>query len=424
MELYRPDVVAMPVYTGWQRGALGFCERVKEAFGVTTVLGGPHPTYCPEIVRNAAVDYVCVGEGEISFTALVNRMAEGARTDNIEGIWTKREGEVVANGLSPLPDLRELPPMDVGLYCEASKSIRRSDNREFSLNRGCPYSCRHCNSYGMRRRYGSGYLRSKMPEQAVGELRYVKEKYPFRTVFFLSDNLYQKREFAFVFLEMYRREIGLPFSCQMRVEMIDAEIARAMREAGCFMVAIGVESGSARVREEILGREMKETTIRESCRILRRNGIGIHTYGMVGIPGESIEEVWETVLLNVRIGPTTAYCTFFQPYPGTQLSEELLERVDISEELFERIPSTFFARSILPIGNLREISNVQRLFQVAVWYPRWIPVIRMLCRVGWPGLYAVVFFWTFLQYNRIMYRKSRIGAFMKVLQSAMEAVKA
>ena len=99
-------------------------------------------------------------------------------------------------------------------------------------------------------------VRSKSVDQALEEMHYVNEKYPFNSAAFTSDNFFLKKEFASEFLLRYRREIGKPFWCQMRVELVDAEVARLLREAGCHMVSVGIESGSERVRKRILNRHM------------------------------------------------------------------------------------------------------------------------------------------------------------------------
>ena len=158
---YAPHVVAIPVYTGWHLGIIGLCRKLKERLNTIVVLGGPHPTHCPEIVRDDAVDFVCVGEGEVSLATLVSRLERGLRLDDIPGMWLTDGDRIVDNHASPLPDLHSLPPMDIDLYCKASTAIQRQDNREFSLNRGCPFACTYCIEPSLKSLYGRQILRSK-----------------------------------------------------------------------------------------------------------------------------------------------------------------------------------------------------------------------------------------------------------------------
>lgn len=420
---YQPDLAAFPTYTGWQSSIIKFCGLLKDRMNVTTVLGGAHPTHRPEIVRSDVVDFICVGEGEISFPGLVDALEAQSQADNIPGIWLTKENQIIDNGPSPLPDLQKLPLMDIDLYCKASKVIRRKDNREFSLNRGCLFSCTYCNSPSLRSLYGAGFLRSKTADQAIEELLYVYERYPYRMpTFTSSDNLFHKKEFASEFLEKYKREIDLPFFCQMRVEFIDADIARMLREAGCHMVAIGVESGSPRVRKEILNRHMSNEKIIQACRYLQKENIKVTTTNMMGIPGETFDEAWETVRLNAKMRPAASWCSIFQPYPGTPLTRTLLESGGVTPEVFEKVPASFFETSILPIENVHRFINLQRFFQLAVLSPRLETIIRKLCNIKITKLFDVFFLWGYYRYVRIAYRESRLKAFSKIIQNALEAL--
>ncbi len=421
---YAPHVVALPLYTGWQRGALDFCRGLKERINTTVVLGGPHPTNCPEIVKHDAVDYVCVGEGEVSFTELIARIQERKRTDDVPGIWSKNGSGVINKGASLLPDLTKLPHMDIDLYCKVSRSIRIQENREFSLNRGCPFNCHYCNASTAKALYGPGIFRSKTVDQAIGELRYVYDRYPFKSVMFTSDNLFLKKRFAFEFLDRYAREIKLPFYCQMRVELVSPQVARALRTAGCHAVSVGVESGSVRVRREILGRKMSNERIVKACRTLQDAGIQVNTYNMLAIPGETFEEALETVRLNAQIRPSNAGCSFFQPYPGTKMTEELIAEGRIEPDFFDKIPASFYDKSVIGGEDSYRFANLHRLFNLWMAHPQYDWLFRRLCEVKVPRIYDIVFLWTFYRYVRKSYKKSPTEALGRILTNAIQAWRA
>ena len=421
---FAPGLIGIPVYTGWQRGILKFCRQLKDQIGVPVILGGPHPTHCPDILEDEAVDYICVGEGEISFLELVNRLENGHQVEDIPGIWFKKNGAVISNGASRLPHLPDLPPMDIDLYCQASEAIRRQDNREFSLNRGCPFRCTYCNEPALRAMHGGEVVRSKTMEQAMEEIHYVFAKYPFKSVYFTSDNFFLEKDFAFQFLPKFKREIGVPFSCQMRVELIDAEVARILRESGCSLVGVGVESGSPRVRKEILGRSMSNEALIRGCRHLQEQGIKINTYNMLGIPGETFEEALETVNLNIEINPATSWISFCQPYPGTKMTEKMLQQGLITREVFDLIPPSYFEKSVILRQDQHLWTNLQRLFQLMVRHPWITRFAGSLCKVRIPRIYDPIFAMSFYRYVRLAYSKGRLEALAKVLKNALEAQRA
>lgn len=421
---YAPGIIAIPVYTGWQQGILKFCRQLKERIGAPIILGGPHPTYCPEILESEAVDYICRCEGEISFPELVNRLEQGSPVEDIPGIWLKKNGMVLGNGISPLPHLPDLPPMDIDLYCQAHEAIRQQDNREFSLNRGCPFHCTYCNAPSLRGLYGRALLRSKTVEQALEEIHFVYSRYPFKSAYFTSDNFFLDKEFALGFLPRFKKEIGIPFYCQMRVEFIDAAVARLLRESGCHMVGVGVESGSPRVRKEILGRPMSDDALVRGCRHLLDQGIKVNSYNMLGIPGETFEEALQTIKLNIRIRPTTSWVSFFQPYPGTRLTEKMLQEGVITREIFDRLPASYFEKSALIREGAQAWVNLQRLFQLMVLSPQLIRLAKKLCAVRIPHIYDAVFLMSFYRYVRLAYNKGHLEALGKVLKNALEALRA
>ncbi len=421
---FAPGIVAIPVYTGWQRGILGFCRQLKAKSGVPIILGGPHPTYCPEVLAAEAVDYICVGEAEVAFPEMVDRLEQGRPVADIPGIWLKENGAIIRNGASRLPHLPDLPPMDIDLYCQASEAIRRQDNREFSLNRGCPFPCTYCNEPSLRAIYGGAVVRSKTVDQALEEIHQVYAKYPLKSVFFTSDNFFLEKDFARRFLPRFKREIGVPFSCQMRVELIDAEVARILKESGCAMVGVGVESGSPRVRKEILGRTMSNEGLIRGCRHLQEQGIRINTYNMIGIPGETFAEALETVKLNIDINPTNSGCSFFQPYPGTKITEKMLQEGVITQKIFDQLPTSFYKRSAIIKQDEHKWINLHRLFQLLVLYPWMVRFAGSLCKIKIPGLYDPIFLICFYRYVRLAYNTGRFEALAKVLKNALEAQRA
>jgi len=421
---YAPGIIAIPVYTGWQRGILKFCRQLKERLGLPIILGGPHPTHCPEILENEAVDYLCRGEGEISFPELVTRLERGSPGEDIPGIWLKKNGQVLGNSISPLPHLPDLPPMDIDLYCRANEAIRLQEDREFSLNRGCPFKCTYCTAPSLRGLYGRQLVRSKTVEQALEEMHYVYSRFPFKSAYFTSDNFFLNKDFALEFLPRFKKEIGVPFSCQMRVEFIDAEVARILRESGCHMVGVGVESGSPRVRKEILGRPMSNAALVRGCHFLLDQGIKVNAYNMLGIPGETFAEALQTLELNIRVRPTTSWVSFFQPYPGTRLTAKLLQDGVITPEIFDRLPASYFEKSSLIRAGAYALVNLQRLFQMMVLCPPLAGLAKKLCAVRIPHIFDPVFLMSFYRYVRLAYNKGRLEALGKVLKNALEALRA
>lgn len=418
---YSPDLVALPAYTGWHKPVIEFCRLIKKRMDIPTIVGGPHATYYPDILKNDGIDYICVGEGEVALKKLVAGLKNNGRTDNILGIWLKKDGRIIDNGLSELPDLTALPHMDIDLYCESNKDIRNMKHREFSLNRGCMYKCRYCVNRTLSQIYKNNAIRSQSPLQAVNEIKYVFEKYPFLSVTFVNDTLFLKKSELKEFLALYKKEINLPFFCNLRIEMINDEVAEMLKDARCNFVAVGIESGSPRVRREILNRNMQNEEIINGIRILRKHGIGVNANSMLGIPGESFEEAFQTIELVRQAQPVTTWCSIFQPYPGTELTNSLLGNGELKTDIFDEIPASFFDRSVMKRKGIHQFVNLQRFFYFCIKYPRLTPLIKILCKFRVGRLYDIFFLWSFYDYLRKAHKESPLSAVGIIFRNAIAA---
>jgi anaerobic magnesium-protoporphyrin IX monomethyl ester cyclase len=141
----KPDVLAYSVYTGTQRYYLDVNRRIREHLDVVSIMGGPHPTFFPEIIEEEGVDGICIGEGEYATVDLMNALENGQATEEIPNWWIKSNGQIHRNPLRPLVvDLDELPLADRELLYKAHPLSRRRKLKPFITGRGCPYNCSFC----------------------------------------------------------------------------------------------------------------------------------------------------------------------------------------------------------------------------------------------------------------------------------------
>jgi len=115
--------------------------------------------------------------------------------------------------------------------------------------------------------------------------------------------------------------VGMPFYCAARPETCSDKNLELLKKAGCFMVLIGLECGDEDYRRKMMNRKMTNRLIIEVCRRLKKHGILIWTFNMVGMPGETRKHILKTVLLNWRIGPDFAMTSIFYPFKGTEMGD-------------------------------------------------------------------------------------------------------
>lgn len=293
-----------------------------------TLLGGHHATLAPECLETVeGLDAICIGEGEYPLLELVEALEKRGDPGAIRNLWLKtRDRGIVKNPTRPFTEnLDGLPFPDRELF--DYQRIINSDFHTalFMFSRGCPYDCTFCSNHALRARQEGKYVRFRGVDSCLEEIRAVMGRYSVRSLYFNDDCFTARRDFVDAFCARYKRECTLPFAINARPETLNDDICRALKDAGCRRVSIGIESGSESFRREVLGRRQSNDRIAEAFAACRRAGIRTKSFNIVGFPYETPAIFQETVDLNARIQPDSVIIGIFEPYPGTKLAEACLK---------------------------------------------------------------------------------------------------
>ena len=381
----RPHLVAFPCLTGIHKDVLASAREIKAQFpDLPVVLGNVHPTLFPEILQQPEVDYLCRGEGEFPTCELLEALERGEHPTDIPNIsWKDSAGALHHNEMRPLVDpLDDLPFPDYSVY----KDIPVVHNDTYPMvfmTRGCPFNCTYCHNSNQRKVYkGKGrYVRTFSVGRILDEVESARANYPHTTAVLLgADTLGSDVEWLTELLTSYRRRFPeLPYTCLIRPEFISESMARLLGSTGCYMIAFGVESGSERVRKELLRRPYTNEQLVAAAQRLRENGIKFRTYNIIGFPGETGREMWETLAINQKIRPDFPWCSIFTPYPETKLAEIAQEQGYLSPNFtYDDVPASFFNDTILQNVDRNRILNLHAFFQTLVLYPWLTPLVRPL----------------------------------------------
>jgi len=289
--------------------------------------GGVHPTLDPEgSLEVDGIDMVCVGEGEGPLLDVLGALEQGRPVREIENIWVKEDGRVLKTPLRNLvEDLDSLPFPDFSLFDLPNLFSAREGVASMTASRGCPFRCSYCSNHKIRAQYPNPgkYVRFKSVQRTVDEARRQLSLCDKFKYFDFSDDIFiLDRDWLETFAERFPREVGCAFVCNALVRVLDEDRVKLLQRAGCTMVTIGLESGSERLRGEVLKRpSMTNGMILEAGRLLRKYNIRLATYNMIGLPTETLEEAFETIQLNAKLRPTKINEFIFQPYPHTDLVE-------------------------------------------------------------------------------------------------------
>jgi anaerobic magnesium-protoporphyrin IX monomethyl ester cyclase len=333
----QPDVVGLSFGSNHAAAAAKIASSVHRLLlGCWVIAGGAHTTLYPEQVMSwPDIDIAALGEmDDYRLAELLEDLGHDRLPSGRDGVWFREHGTaggaVVKNPIGMPVDLERSRPMDLELFDhERILSIKRGW-ADVQTGRGCPQRCSYCFNEPLRRRYLDehagqklNYVRRRPIAVVMEELEQYRRLYGkhIRVFSFTDDQFITSRRWVYEFLEAYQARFQIPLVLLSTPAAIDSEVATRFARAGVYMVRMGVESGSARVREEILHRKTPAEVIRRAVGTLQRAGVNAFAFLMLGIPGESMRDVWATFRFGARMRTDALKFSNFWPYPGTELYE-------------------------------------------------------------------------------------------------------
>jgi anaerobic magnesium-protoporphyrin IX monomethyl ester cyclase len=285
------------------------------------------PDLRPEECLAEAFDAVCVGEGEFPTLELVRQLEAGLEPSGIPNFYFKRkDGTIERNAPRPfLPDVDSLPFPDRDMWAPwVANPLSRPS---VLAGRGCPFECTYCSNHALKRAGEGRYVRMRSAANIVAEVEEYKAKYPLlQEVYLEVETLGANQKWALALaseLERFNRrwEVPVAFGANLRVtpDKDYRKLFSALKRANFRFVNIGLESGSERVRREVLKRKYSNEDIVSAVRQAREHGLQVGFYNLIGLPGETRKDFLETVKLNRECRPDWFLLSVFFPYPGTEL---------------------------------------------------------------------------------------------------------
>lgn len=291
------------------------------------VLGGPHATAMPEQAAKAgAFDFLVLGEGEKTFIELLRHVSGSgpAEPENIEGLAFQRGNGVTVTpprariqdlDSIPFPARHLLPPLKV--YSPTPASYRKLPLTHIMTSRGCPFSCNFCDCSVFGHRY-----RARSAENVIGEVEQVVTKHGAREVRFFDDTFTINRKRLQAICDGVK-QYKIPWTCLTRVTEVDLDMLKMMRDAGCWQVLYGLESGDDNVLESL----NKKTTVEQNRNAVlwaRKAGLRVRCDFIVGTPSETPETLEKTLAFAKSLPIDFAHFNKFVPFPGTEFYRRLI----------------------------------------------------------------------------------------------------
>jgi len=280
------------------------------------IMGGIHPSTLPEeILSWQEVDFVVRGEGELTALELIQGKAE----ETIKGLSYKKDGNIIHN-----PDREFIPNLDtlafpawdllpIKNYMPTLGGYKKLPAVSLITSRGCSGACSYCNNFFGRK------VRKRSPENVVQELEMLVKDYGIKEIYFYDDSFTeQPSKVIELCKQMVKANLNLSWSCFAQINIINQDLLRAMKQAGCHHIAYGIESGNQEILARINKKVQKEK-IQEIIALTKKEKIDLLLGFMLGLPGETKETLQETLNFALELDPDLAIFNITTPFPGTEL---------------------------------------------------------------------------------------------------------
>ncbi|MBI4743363.1 MAG: radical SAM protein [Actinobacteria bacterium] len=346
-----PDLIGFSLTSVVLQTAVRLTELIRKELDVPIIWGGIEPTIEPDYCLKFA-DIICRGEGEEAVLELVNALDSKEDYSQINNLWFKKGSEIIKNPARPLiRDLDSLPFADFDyedkyfiednkIFKEESAAEDLSDSFEIITSRGCPFGCTFCCNSQLRALYPrQKYLRRRSVESVIEELKLIKGKRQPMYIHFHDDVFTFDKNWIDHFADLYKKEINLPFWCNVHPKYTQNEIIITLKKAGLYGMTCGVQSGSDYINREVFKRKERNEDVIACARFLDGLGIKYNFDLITNNPFESEEDCRKTLDLllelpcPVRLNNGLSKLSFF---PGTKI-KEMLEEKGIDKKVDEKM---------------------------------------------------------------------------------------
>ncbi len=394
---YEPDVLACGATTGLHKYYLGLMAHLKKKRPqCITLLGGHHVTYFPETIQHEGLDVICRGEGEDASVELCHALENGLNYRNIEDLWVKYDGQIYKNPQRKLRrDVDSIPFPPRELLYEFDERLKQLPVKSFTTNRGCPFPCSYCFNQSMADLYGNTWkkVRIRSPQNVVDEIKYVQSIAPVQIIAFRESIFVYNVKWLKEFGALYRQEIGLPYYCHLRADMLNEEMVELLAWSGCQSVNLGIETANEELANTVLKRNIRHDKLIKGIKLLKKAGIVVFSDNIIGIPGGTLKDDLETLKLNIELKVDYAACTLCTPYPGTGIAKYAIEH-GYFDGNYNLIDYSYYTESVIKFSSKKEkrqIENLQKLFAVTAALPIMLPLTRLLIKLPPNDFFYAIF---------------------------------
>jgi len=315
----KPKLIGISAMTPSIQAAVVMAKKLR-SYNIPIVLGGVHITNDPTFIqRFPYFDYGVVGDGEI----VLHEILQGKHQKGI--IYAKRIEDL---DILPFPAWHLVNLQD---YRRKEMDQREPYHMDILTSRGCAFSCSFCSCPN-----SGNKVRFRSPKRIVDE---IESKYDIcKGYYIMNDDCFtlSKKHIMAVAQEIFDRNVKIKFIASTRADNMDDEIIRTIKKMGCIQLAIGCESGSERIRNEVLGKRISNKDLANTISLCRKHKIQTSLFLMAGFPTETKEDMQMTVDIGPKLMADHIGVHQTTPYPGSRLWNDCIKEGRIPIDLIDQ----------------------------------------------------------------------------------------
>lgn len=348
--LIKPKILGISVNLYTYKTALKITDRVKKKIPETTIiLGGPTPTSTPKkTMEECQADAVCIGEGEETFSEILERYESGKNLFyQVKGIMYRKGKKIIQN--SPrgfMQDINKLPFPAYHMFPNLMKYKSRAIKKPFApllTSRGCPFQCVFCSKDVFK------YVcRMRSPENVIEEIDLLVNNYGVKQIDILDDNFTLDKERTKKILDLIiSRKYDLCINLQsgVRTEGIDKAVINKMKKAKIFKIPFGVESGDENILN-IIRKQLDLKRVIKCTKLAKEAGMKVYGFFIIGLPGDTPETMQKTIDFAIKMNPNIANFAIAIPFPGTELYRMVEKDGKFLVNMDDGIDAGFYANEV------------------------------------------------------------------------------
>jgi len=379
-----PDVVGITAMTFTLIDVIKVVQLVKEINKkIKVVLGGPHVHIFPnETITIPGVDFLVLGEGELTFKELMEHLDDIERLKTLPGIVFKDNGNVINTGMRPLNDTLDSLPFPARhltpIHKYSSLMAKRSPITTMFTSRGCPYRCTFCDRPHLGKNFRARSAINVVDEMEACVKLGIRE-------FLIYDDTFtiDKKRVLRVCDEIMKRKLDIGWDIRARVNTIDKELLKKLKLAHCERIHYGVESGNPEILK-VLNKGITLDQVRTAFKQTKEAGISVLGYFMIGCPKETKKEVMETISFAKELRPDFVHITIFTPFPATEIYKMGLKNGIIKSDFwseFARNPTPGFQPACWEENFTRKELQELIVFAYKSFYTRPVYILKKLTHI-------------------------------------------